>query len=97
SLVVRQDLTEDGPDLGAPLLLVHRDSLSVEIPRAADTIVDAEREADGGMTLRFRVPGAPQWIMAEYRVHAGGWLWLHRQNVAEEASADSLRLAPSGE
>ncbi|MBV9024011.1 MAG: hypothetical protein JO362_09495, partial [Streptomycetaceae bacterium] len=85
------------PAVDAPVLLVHTDSLRVEVPRLEDMVIEVERKSDTGMALRFRVPSAPEYVMAEYQFSRGEGLkeqdlWLSRHPM--ESSAGSLQLSP---
>jgi hypothetical protein len=60
--VVRNLSDGAGPVLDSPVLLVHTDSLRIEVPAPEQVAVDAD-----GVRVRLPVPGAPQETSTEYR------------------------------
>jgi hypothetical protein len=87
-----------GPILNKPMVLVRTTSLRVESPGPQDAVVEVNRVENGAMTLRFRVPGAPQWVMTDYRLAPGQ---RPEENIRlmhdPYMPGASLRPSPSGE
>jgi hypothetical protein len=92
-----------GPLLNEPMMLVHTTSLRVEIPNPQDAVVEVNRVEDGAMTLQFRVPSAPQLIMAFYRLAPGqkpeeNIALIHRPYMHPPYMPGALlQFSPSGE